>query len=75
MKTNRPVGFQRSTRHRERARQRRTIAITELFLTLALAVSTAIAVTVVSVEMAHATTLGQIAHQNTTAATTPAQRR
>jgi len=45
--------------------QRRTTAITELFLTLALAVSTAIAVTAISVEMAHATTLEQIAPQNT----------
>jgi hypothetical protein len=64
MTTNRLVGFHRADGNGERALQRRTTAITELFLTLALAVSTAIAVTAISVEMAHATTLEQIAPQN-----------
>ena len=65
MTTNRSVGFHRAGGNGERAVQRRTTAITELFLTLALALSTAIAATAISVEMAHATTLEQIAAQNT----------
>jgi hypothetical protein len=64
MTRNRSVGFHRADGDDERALQRRTTAITELFLTLALAVSTAIAVTAISVEMARATTLEQIAPQN-----------
>jgi hypothetical protein len=65
MTTNQSIGFHQADGNGERALQRRTTAITELFLTLALAVSTAIAVTAISVEMAHATTLEQIAPQTT----------